>query len=135
MIKRFLAAAAVFLAIDLVWLTVVSPKLYQSQIGHLMADTASLPAAGVFYVIYIAALLFFVVNPAIERRSVWQAVWTGAFMGLAMYATYDLTNQATLRDWPVMITMIDLVWGTALTAATSGITTRLFVGSTKGGQP
>lgn len=127
MLKRFLVAALVFLAIDIVWLTVISPKLYKAQIGHLMAEKASLPAAGIFYIIFIAALLHFVINPAIDKGSVWQAMWTGAFLGLAMYATYDLTNLATLRDWPVTITLIDLAWGTFITAATSGITTRIFL--------
>ena len=127
MLKRYLVAAGVFLVIDIVWLTVISPKLYKAQIGHLMAEKASLPAAGVFYLIFIAALLFFVINPAIDKGSVWQAVWTGAFLGLAMYATYDLTNLATLKDWPITITMIDLVWGTSITAATSGIVTRIFI--------
>ncbi|NLD34697.1 MAG: DUF2177 family protein [Clostridiales bacterium] len=127
MLKRFAVAAAVFLVIDIVWLTVISPKLYKAHIGHLMADKPTLPAAGVFYVIYIAALLFFVINPAIDKRSVWQALWTGAFLGLAMYATYDLTNQATMKDWPVTITLIDLAWGTFITAATSAITTRIFM--------
>jgi len=127
MLKRFAVAAAVFLVIVIVWLTVISPKLYKAHIGHLMADKPTLPAAGVFYVIYIAALLFFVINPAIDKRSVWQALWTGAFLGLAMYATYDLTNQATMKDWPVTITLIDLAWGTFITAATSAITTRIFM--------
>ncbi len=127
MLKRFLVAALVFLAIDIVWLTVISPKLYKAQIGHLMAEKASLPAAGIFYIIFIAALLHFVINPAIDKGSVWQAIWSGAFLGLAMYATYDLTNLATLRDWPVTITLIDLAWGTFITAATSGITTRIFL--------
>lgn len=92
-----------------------------------MAEKASLPAAGIFYIIFIAALLHFVINPAIDKGSVWQAMWTGAFLGLAMYATYDLTNLATLRDWPVTITLFDLAWGTFITAATSGITTRIFL--------
>lgn len=127
MLKRFLVAALVFLAIDIVWLTVISPKLYKAQIGHLMAEKASLPAAGIFYIIFIAALLHFVINPAIDKGSVWQAIWSGAFLGLAMYATYDLTNLATLKEWPLKITAIDLAWGTFITAATSGIVTRIFL--------
>lgn len=127
MIKRFAVAMAVFLLIDIVWLTLISPKLYRAHIGHLLTEKPVLSAAAVFYVIYIAALLFFVINPAVDKRSVWQAVYTGAFLGLAMYATYDLTNQATMKQWPVTITLIDLAWGTFITAATSGITTRIFL--------
>jgi uncharacterized membrane protein len=126
MIKRYLAAALVFLVIDIVWLAVISPKLYRAQIGHLMAERVNFTAAGLFYLIFVGALLFFVINPAIDRGSVWQAVWTGAFLGLAMYATYDLTNMATLKSWPPLITAIDLAWGTFITAATSGIVTRIF---------
>ena len=92
-----------------------------------MAEKPNFLAAGVFYLIYIAALLFFVIDPALVKASVWQAVWTGAFLGLAMYATYDLTNLATLKEWPLKITAIDLAWGTFITAATSGIVTRIFL--------
>lgn len=127
MIKRYLVTALVFLVIDIVWLTVISPKLYRSYLGHLMGSSVNFPAAGLFYLIFVGALLFFVINPAIEKGSVWQGIWTGAFLGLAMYATYDLTNQATLRDWPPLITAIDLAWGTFITASTSGIVTRIFL--------
>ena len=67
------------------------------------------------------------IDPALVKGSAWQAVWTGAFLGLVMYATYDLTNLATLKDWPLKITAIDLAWGTFITAATSGIVTRIFL--------
>ncbi len=124
---RYLVTTGIFLLIDIVWLGFVAPKLYKANIGHLMAEKPNLLAAGVFYLLYIAALLFFVIDPALAKGSVWQAVWTGAFLGLAMYATYDLTNLATLKDWPLKITVIDLIWGTFITAATSGIATRIFL--------
>lgn len=127
MIKRFLVTALVFLLIDIVWLAFISPKLYKANIGHLMSEKVNFTAAGVFYLIYIAALLFFVIDPALAKASVWQAVWTGAFLGFAMYATYDLTNLATLREWPLKITVIDLAWGTFITASTSGIVARIFL--------
>lgn len=124
---RYLVTTGVFLLIDIAWLALIAPKLYKANIGHLMADKPNLPAAGVFYLLYIAALLFFVIDPALVKGSAWQAVWTGAFLGLVMYATYDLTNLATLKDWPLKITAIDLAWGTFITAATSGIVTRIFL--------
>ena len=127
MIKRYLITAAFFLVIDIVWLAVISPKLYKANIGHLLAEKPNLVAAGVFYLLFVGALLFFVIDPAIAKGSVWQAVWTGAFLGLVMYATYDLTNLATLKEWPLKITVIDLVWGTFITAATSGIATRILL--------
>lgn len=127
LLVRYLVTTGVFLLIDVAWLALIAPKLYKANIGHLMADKPNLPAAGVFYLLYIAALLFFVIDPALVKGSAWQAVWTGAFLGLVMYATYDLTNLATLKDWPLKITAIDLAWGTFITAATCGIVTRIFL--------
>ena len=127
MIKRFLVTALVFLLIDIVWLAFISPKLYKANIGHLMSDKVNFIAAGVFYLLYVGALLYFVIDPAIASASVWQGIWRGAFLGLVMYATYDLTNLATLKDWPLKITVIDLIWGTFITSATSGIVTRIFL--------
>ncbi len=127
MIKRFLVTALVFLLIDIVWLAFISPKLYKANIGHLMSDKVNFIAAGVFYLLYVGALLYFVIDPAIASASVWQGIWRGAFLGLVMYATYDLTNLATLKDWPLKITIIDLIWGTFITSATSGIVTRIFL--------
>lgn len=127
MIKRFLVTALVFLLIDIVWLAFISPKLYKANIGHLMSDKVNFIAAGVFYLLYVGALLYFVIDPAIADGSVWQGIWRGAFLGLVMYATYDLTNLATLKDWPLKITIIDLIWGTFITSATSGIVTRIFL--------
>ena len=127
MIKRFLVTALVFLLIDIVWLAFISPKLYKANIGHLMSDKVNFIAAGVFYLLYVGALLYFVIDPAIASGSVWLGIWRGAFLGLVMYATYDLTNLATLKDWPLKITIIDLIWGTFITSATSGIVTRIFL--------
>lgn len=122
-IKHSLIALVIFTLIDLVWLMVISKNLYQDKIGHLMADKTNLPAAVLFYLLFIAAMVFFVINPAVDRHSVRYALMAGAFFGLVTYATYDLTNLATLRDWPVSITVIDLVWGTFITSTTSVITT------------
>mgnify|MGYP000918040209 CR=1 FL=1 len=119
LLVRYLVTTGVFLLIDVAWLALIAPKLYKANIGHLMADKPNLPAAGVFYLLYIAALLFFVIDPALVKG--------GAFLGLVMYATYDLTNLATLKDWPLKITAIDLAWGTFITAATCGIVTRIFL--------
>ncbi len=122
-LKHYLIALVVFSVIDLVWLVFIARKLYQEKIGHLMADKTNLPAAVLFYLLFIAAMVFFVINPAAERQSVLYALGAGAFFGLATYATYDLTNLATLRNWPVSLTVIDLAWGSFVTAATSALTT------------
>lgn len=118
MLKRYFIILVVFLVIDFLWLGLIAPKLYQKHIGHLMAEKVSFLPAIIFYLIYALALLVFVVNPAVENKNLMQALVKGLFLGFVMYATYDLTNQATLRDWPATITIIDLIWGSFVTAMT-----------------
>jgi len=122
-IKQYLVAAAVFTVIDMVWLLLIAKNLYKSKIGHLMADKANILAAVIFYLLFVAAMVFFVISPAVAKQSLVYAIGAGAFFGLVAYATYDLTNLATLRDWPVSITLIDLAWGTFISSATCFITT------------
>ncbi|NCC47632.1 MAG: DUF2177 family protein [Clostridia bacterium] len=122
-LKHTLIALVVFTLIDLVWLLFISRKLYKDKIGHLMADKVNLPAAIIFYLLFIVAMVFFVINPAVEKQSLLYALAAGAFFGLVTYATYDLTNLATLRDWPVSMTIIDLTWGTLITSSTCFVTT------------
>jgi uncharacterized membrane protein len=108
-----------FLMLDSIWLTLAAAHLYRPGIGHLMRADFDLGAAALFYLLYTAAMLYFAVLPS---RSWRVAVLRGALFGLTAYATYDLTNQATLRDWPWHVTLIDLIWGTFVTAATCGVT-------------
>lgn len=112
----------VFFLVDLVWLGVISKNLYRKYLGHLMTPNVNWTAALLFYVLFIAGLVFFVVNPALEKENLRYAILAGGFFGLIAYGTYDLTNLATLKDWPLTITVIDLLWGTFLNAATSGLT-------------
>jgi len=125
MIKRYIVILLVFLVIDAAWLGLVAPKLYKSQIGHLMAEKTNLYAALIFYFIYALALLVFIVNPSVDKQSVMHALIYGAFLGFVMYATYDLTNLATLKDWPISITVIDLVWGTFVKGLTSAAASKI----------
>ena len=106
----------IFFAIDLVWLGVVAKNFYRQHIGHLLADQVNWPAAVLFYLLFIGGLVFFAVKPALEAGSAARALGYGALFGLLTYATYDLTNQATMRDWPVLVTVVDLAWGTVLSA-------------------
>ena len=122
---QYLITLVVFTIIDLVWLVFISRKLYQEKIGHLMAKKVNLAAAVVFYLLYIFALVFFVVNPAAEIGSVANALGVGALFGLVAYATYDLTTLATLKDWPVSVTIIALIWGTFVTSTTCAAATWL----------
>ena len=121
-IKTFLIAFAVFLGIDMVWLTLVAPKFYKAQIGHLMADKAKLLPAAIFYVLFVAAMVYFVIAPALEHQNLTRLIVSAAIFGLVTYATYDLTNMATLKDWPLLVTVVDITWGTFLSLAVSLIT-------------
>lgn len=121
-VKTYMTALVVFFAIDLVWLGVIASKLYRHYLGHWMAERVNWPAALIFYAVFISGLVFFVIEPAMSRESMTYALAAGAFFGFLTYATYDLTNLATLKDWPLPITLIDLAWGSVLSAAVSGIT-------------
>lgn len=120
-IKRYLVALLVFFIIDMIWLGVVAKKLYQKELGFIMSDKPNWAAAIIFYLIFITGLVFFVINPAMERDSLSYALLVGMFFGFITYATYDLTNLATLKNWPIKITIIDLAWGTSLGGAVSSI--------------
>lgn len=118
--KRYAAAylvtAIVFLGIDAIWLTLSADRLYKPNLSKLLAVQFSLAPAALFYLLYIAGILVFAVTPAFRSGHWTTATLYGALFGLFAYATYDLTNQATLKDWPVVVTVADLCWGTALTA-------------------
>ena len=115
-IGTYAITLVIFFAIDLVWLGVVAKNFYRQHIGHLMSPEVNWGAAVLFYLIYIGGIVFFAIKPAIEAGSAARALAYGAAFGFIAYATYDLTNQATMREWPLLVTVIDLAWGTALTA-------------------
>ena len=121
-IKTFFIAFAVFLGIDMLWLTVIAQKFYKAQIGHLMADKAKLLPAAIFYILFVAAMVYFVVAPALEHQNLTRLIVSAAIFGLVTYATYDLTNMATLKNWPLLVTVVDIAWGTFLSLAVSLIT-------------
>jgi uncharacterized membrane protein len=121
-IKLFLIALPVFFVIDMVWLVLVAKKFYQGQIGFLMKPDINWFAAIIFYLLFIAGLVIFVISPAVEKHSWVHAFLFGALFGLITYATYDLTNLAILKAWPLLVTVVDLIWGTALTSSSSLIT-------------
>ena len=121
-IKLYAIALPVFFAIDMVWLGLVAKNFYKSQIGFLMRSDINWTAAILFYLLFIVGLVLFVIAPAVEKGSWMYALLFGAFFGFITYATYDLTNLATLKDWPLSVTIVDLAWGTALGALVSVIT-------------
>ena len=124
--NKYMAAyagtAVVMVALDMLWLVVIAKTLYQQEIGHLMAEKAIVPVAVLFYAVYALGLVIFAVAPHAENTGWGKTLVMGALFGFFAYATYDLTNLATLRDWPVRLTLIDIAWGTFVSAvaATAG---------------
>lgn len=121
-LKLSLLALPIFLAIDALWLGFIAKAFYRTQIGGLMKTDVAWWAAGIFYLIFIAALVHFVIEPAIAKQSWTYALWGGALFGLVTYGTYDLTNQAVLKNWPVLVTVVDLAWGTFIATSVSVLT-------------
>ncbi len=115
----YVLTLVVFLLIDLVWLVGIARTFYKRELGSLMRPRPMWLAALGFYLLYVVAVLVFAAGPAIRDGAVGVAVWKGALLGLTAYATYDLSNLATLKGWPVKVVAADLVWGTVLTTAVS----------------
>jgi len=120
--KLYLIALPVFLAIDLIWLGLVAKGFYAKHLGYLMKTDVNWISAILFYLLFIVGVVVFVLIPAVEKSSLQQVIVYGALFGLVTYATYDLTNLATIKDWPLLITVIDLIWGTVLSTLVSVIT-------------
>ncbi len=120
-LKLYFLTLPVFFAIDMVWLGLVAKNFYAKQIGFLMRPDINWTAAIVFYLVFIAGLVFFVIEPALAKNSLMYAILVGALFGFITYATYDLTNLATLKDWPLLVTVVDLAWGAFLSASVSGV--------------
>jgi uncharacterized membrane protein len=113
-LKLYLLTIPVFFAIDLLWLGVIAKDLYQKNLAHLLSPTVNWPAAFLFYLMYIVGIIVFAVRPALLTQSFIKAAVWGALFGFFTYATYDLTNLATLKDWPLKVVVVDIVWGTLL---------------------
>jgi len=121
-LKSYLIAVPVFFAIDMLWLGFIANNLYRKGIGFIMKDSPNWGAAIIFYLLYLTGMVFFVIQPSLEKQSWKYALFVGMFFGFITYATYDLTNLATLKNWPVHITLIDLLWGTFLGGSVSVVT-------------
>lgn len=117
----YAASLVAFLVLDFVWLGAVARDFYRVRLGGLLAPDVRWGAAIVFYLLYVAAVVVFAVLPAVERASMARAVLLGGFFGLVAYATYDLTNLATLRDFPPIVAVVDLAWGLALTGTVAAV--------------
>lgn len=116
LLKVYLVTVPIFFAVDLIWLGFVAKNLYQSQLSHLLSKSVNWPAAIIFYLLFILGIVIFATIPALKDRSIQTAfLWGGAF-GFFCYMTYDLTNLSTLKNWPLTISLIDITWGTILSA-------------------
>jgi uncharacterized membrane protein len=118
-VKLYFAILIAFFAIDMVWLGLVARSFYRKHLGFIMAPSPNWVAAIIFYLLFILGVLFFVVLPGLESGSLGTTLLRAALFGLITYATYDLTNLATLKDWPVIITVVDILWGMVLCVAIS----------------
>ena len=118
-IKTYLITLPIFLAIDMIWLSLIASKFYTQYLGYLMKTNVNFMAAGIFYLLFVIGLVVFSILPALEKSSWTQAVFLGGLLGLISYATYDLTNLATVKDWPLIVTIVDMIWGTILGATVS----------------
>lgn len=118
-LKLYCIALPIFFAVDMVWLGVVAKSFYAKHIGFLMKANVNWAAAILFYLLFVGGLVVFVVTPALEGGSWVRALRLGALFGLITYATYDLTNLATLKGWSLPLTVVDLIWGTVLAASVS----------------
>jgi uncharacterized membrane protein len=118
-VKLYLLTLAAFLAIDLLWLGFVARNFYRKYLGFLLSPSPNWPAAIVFYLLFVAGLLIFAVVPGLQAGSLGRALLLGALFGFFTYATYDLTNLATIKDWPLTITLVDLAWGVTLSTLVS----------------
>lgn len=116
----YLSTALVFLGLDYLWLSRVAIGFYRSQIGDLLRERPHFGAAALFYLFYIAGIVYFAVLPGAQKENLGLALLNGALLGLLAYGTYDMTNLATLKSWTLPVSLVDVVWGAFLTAAAAG---------------
>ena len=115
----YIITFVVFLMVDMLWLGVIAKNIYQKYLGGFLLDNVNWTAAIIFYFIFVVGISIFAIYPAVNKDSVFNAILMGALFGFFTYATYDLTNLATLKGWPLTIVFIDILWGTTLSAIVS----------------
>lgn len=118
-IIAYAGSAAVLLVLDVIWLTLAVPALYRPQLGNLLSDQPNFVVGGLFYLVYVIGVVVFAVLPAANAQNWLLALGLGALLGLVAYGTYDFTNLATTRDWPWLVSVIDLCWGIFVSASSA----------------
>ncbi len=119
--KLYFCTLITYLTIDLAWILKIARPFYQKNLGYLMAETPKLLPGIIFYLLFSAGLLIFVILPSLDSQSIFKALFLGFFFGFIAYSAYDLTNHATLRNWPLSVTIVDMLWGATVSCLTSGI--------------
>ena len=122
LVLNYVVGLMVFLFMDSIWLTVIAQQMYQEQLGPVINLKFKLTAAVVFYALYVAGIVFFAVLPGLTERSWKKGLINGSLLGGLCYATYDMTNLATIEGWPVFVTIIDIIWGMFITGVTAALT-------------
>ena len=120
-VKVYLASFVGFLSIDMLWLGLVARGFYRKHLGFLLSPSPNWTAATIFYLLFVLGIVVFAVVPALRAGSFQSVLPKGALFGLIAYATYDLTNLATIKDWPLIVTVVDLIWGTFLSTSVAAI--------------
>ncbi|HZJ85711.1 MAG TPA: DUF2177 family protein [Erysipelotrichaceae bacterium] len=120
-LRNYLITFIVYFIVEIAWLTLIARNFYAKYLGHLMADNPNLLVSLIYFVVAVAGLVFFAVNPALDKNSLAYALMAGAIFGLMTYATYSMTNFATLKDWPALVTLVDVGWGIVLNGISAGI--------------
>lgn len=118
-LKLYLVSLSAFFVIDMVWLGLAARPFYQQHLGFLLAPNPNWFVAILFYMLFVAGLLFFVIVPGLKESSLKATLIRAALFGLITYATYDLTNLATLKDWPAILSIVDMLWGMVLSVLVS----------------
>lgn len=116
-IALFLTSIVIFFAIDMLWLGFVAKNFYREKLSFIFTGEVNWPAALTFYLIYIIGILYFAILPALNTGNWNLALLNGALLGFLCYATYDLTNMATIKQWPLIVVVVDIIWGTVLTGS------------------
>lgn len=115
----YFLTAIVFFVIDLIWLGLIAKNFYAKNLSEFLSEQVNWLAAIIFYLIFIAGICFFAIYPAIEKKSIYVAIFYGLLFGFFTYSTYDLTNYATLKDWPLKVVLVDIIWGSVLSSLVS----------------
>lgn len=113
----YAVTTVIFFAIDMLWLGLIAKTFYRQKLGFILSPEVNWTAAIIFYLLYIGGILYFAVLPSLKEHNWQTALMQGAVLGILCYATYDLTNMATIKNWPLVIVIVDIIWGAVLTGS------------------